>query len=33
MAQSVEAWQKQISLQNYAKDHKELETALKFFGT
>jgi ribulose 1,5-bisphosphate carboxylase large subunit-like protein len=33
MVQSVEAWQKQISLQNCAKDHKELETALKFFGT
>ena len=33
MVQAVEARQKQISLQDYAKDHKELETALKFLGT
>jgi len=33
MVQSVEAWQKKISLQEYAKDHKELETALKYWGS
>jgi ribulose-bisphosphate carboxylase large chain len=33
MVQATEAWQKQIPLKEYAKDHKELETALKFWGT
>ncbi len=33
MVQAVEAWQKQIPLQEYAKDNKELETALKFWGS
>jgi len=33
MVQAVEAWQKQVPLLDYAKDHKELETALKFWGT
>ncbi len=33
MVQAVEAWLKQIPLQEYAKDHKELETALKFLGS
>lgn len=32
MVQAVEAWQKKIPLQEYAKDHKELETALKYWG-
>jgi len=32
IVQAVEAWLKQIPLQIYAKDHKELETALKFWG-
>jgi ribulose-bisphosphate carboxylase large chain len=31
MVQAVEAWLKQIPLREYAKDHKELETALKFW--
>jgi len=33
MVQAVEAWLKQIPLQEYAKDRKELETALKFWGS
>jgi len=33
MVQAVEAWLKQIPFQEYAKDHKELETALKFWGS
>ncbi len=33
MVQAVEAWLEQIPLQEYAKDHKELETALKFWGS
>jgi ribulose-bisphosphate carboxylase large chain len=33
MVQAVEAWLKQIPLREYAKDHKELETALKFWGS
>lgn len=33
MVQAVEAWQKKIPLQEYAKDHKELETALKYWGS
>jgi ribulose-bisphosphate carboxylase large chain len=33
MVQAAEAWQKHIPLALYAKDHKELETALKFWGT
>jgi ribulose-bisphosphate carboxylase large chain len=33
MVQSVEAWQEQIPLKEYAKDHKELETALRFWGS
>ncbi|MBN1235156.1 MAG: ribulose 1,5-bisphosphate carboxylase [Methanotrichaceae archaeon] len=33
MVQATEAWQKQIPLKDYAKDHKELETALKFWGS
>ncbi|MHC1688460.1 MAG: RuBisCO large subunit C-terminal-like domain-containing protein [Methanothrix sp.] len=32
MVQAVEAWQKKIPLKEYAKDHKELETALKYWG-
>ncbi|OPY49704.1 MAG: Ribulose bisphosphate carboxylase [Methanosaeta sp. PtaU1.Bin060] len=31
MVQAVEAWQKKIPLEVYAKDHKELETALKYW--
>lgn len=31
MVQAVEAWMKKIPLKEYAKDHKELETALKFW--
>jgi hypothetical protein len=30
--QAIEAWQRHISLQDYAKDHKELDTALKYWG-
>ncbi|RQW78601.1 MAG: ribulose 1,5-bisphosphate carboxylase [Methanothrix sp.] len=33
MVQAVEAWQKKIPLKEYAKDHKELETALKYWGS
>ena len=33
MLQAMQAWQKQIPLKEYAKDHKELETALKFWGS
>ena len=33
MVQAVEAWQEQIPLKEYAKDHKELETALRFWGS
>ncbi|HNX09881.1 MAG TPA: RuBisCO large subunit C-terminal-like domain-containing protein [Methanothrix sp.] len=33
MVQATEAWQKKIPLKEYAKDHKELETALRFWGT
>ncbi len=32
MVQAVEAWQKKIPLRDYAREHKELETALKFWG-
>jgi ribulose-bisphosphate carboxylase large chain len=32
MVQAVEAWQRQIPLRDYAKGHKELETALKCWG-
>lgn len=32
MVQAVEAWQKKIPLRDYAIDHKELETALRFWG-
>jgi len=32
MMQVTEAWQKHIALEEYAKDHKELEVALKFWG-
>lgn len=32
MVQAVEAWQKHIDIKEYAKDHKELEVALKFWG-
>ena len=32
MVQATEAWQKHIALEEYAKDHKELEVALKFWG-
>ena len=32
MVQAVEAWQKKIPLKEYAIDHKELETALKYWG-
>lgn len=31
MIQAVEAWMREIPLKEYAKDHKELETALKFW--
>lgn len=31
MVQAVEAWMRKIPLKEYAKDHKELETALKFW--
>jgi ribulose 1,5-bisphosphate carboxylase large subunit-like protein len=33
MVQATDAWLKQIPLKEYAKDHKELETALKFWGS
>ena len=33
MLQAMQAWQKQIPLKEYAKDHKELQTALKFWGS
>ncbi len=33
MIQAVEAWMSGIPLKEYAKDHKELETALKFWGS
>lgn len=33
MVQAVEAWMKRVSLSKYAEDHKELETALKFWGS
>ena len=33
MVQAVVAWQKQIPLKEYAKDHKELERALCFWGS
>lgn len=33
MVQATAAWLKQIPLKEYAKDHKELETALKFWGS
>jgi len=33
MLQAMQAWQEQIPLKEYAKDHKELETALKFWGS
>jgi len=33
MVQAVEAWLKHIPLQEYARDHKELETALRFWGS
>jgi ribulose-bisphosphate carboxylase large chain len=32
MVQAAVAWQKRIPLKEYAKDHKELQTALKFWG-
>ena len=32
MVQATEAWQQHIALKEYAKDHKELEVALKFWG-
>ena len=32
MVQATEAWLKHIDLKEYAKDHKELEVALKFWG-
>jgi ribulose-bisphosphate carboxylase large chain len=32
MVQATEAWMKRIPLYEYAKDHKELETAIKFWG-
>ncbi|HSD58764.1 MAG TPA: RuBisCO large subunit C-terminal-like domain-containing protein [Methanotrichaceae archaeon] len=31
MVQAVEAWMRKIPIKEYAKDHKELETALKFW--
>lgn len=33
MVQAAEAWMKRISLLEYAKDHKELDTALRFWGS
>jgi ribulose-bisphosphate carboxylase large chain len=33
MVQAADAWRMQIPLKEYAKDHKELETALKFWGS
>jgi ribulose 1,5-bisphosphate carboxylase large subunit-like protein len=33
MRQTVDAWMKGIPLKEYAKDHKELETALNYWGT
>jgi ribulose-bisphosphate carboxylase large chain len=33
MVQAAEAWIKRVPLSTYAKDHKELETALKFWGS
>ncbi|MGA9097342.1 MAG: RuBisCO large subunit C-terminal-like domain-containing protein [Methanotrichaceae archaeon] len=33
MIQAVEAWMKGLPLKEYSKDHKELETALKFWGS
>ncbi len=33
MVQAVEAWQRGLTVEEYAKDHKELETALKFWVT
>ncbi len=33
MIQAVEAWMRKIPPKEYAKDHKELETALKFWGS
>ncbi len=33
MVQAVEAWMKNISVEEYAKSHKELETALKFWNS
>jgi len=32
LVQATEAWQRQIPLPEYAKDHKELDTALKYWG-
>ncbi|MDD1740491.1 MAG: RuBisCO large subunit C-terminal-like domain-containing protein [Methanothrix sp.] len=32
LVQATEAWLKHIPLQEYAKDHKELDTALKYWG-
>jgi ribulose 1,5-bisphosphate carboxylase large subunit-like protein len=33
MVQAAEAWMRRIPLSEYSKDHKELETALKFWGS
>ncbi len=33
MVQAADAWLKHIPLKEYAKDHKELETALRFWGS
>jgi ribulose-bisphosphate carboxylase large chain len=33
MVQAAEAWMKRVPLSEYAKDHKELDTALKFWGS
>jgi ribulose-bisphosphate carboxylase large chain len=33
MVQAAEAWMRRVPLSEYAKDHKELETALKFWGS
>jgi ribulose-bisphosphate carboxylase large chain len=33
MVQAAEAWMKRVPLSKYAEDHKELETALKFWGS
>jgi ribulose-bisphosphate carboxylase large chain len=33
MVQAAEAWMKRVPLSEYAADHKELETALKFWGS